>query len=176
MLDEQAIGSGEKGQLVTFRLGRETYGIEIFKIQEVLHFQEITVIPNAPEFVVGVIELRDRVIPIVDLRKRLDVGENGGNKRRIVILDLDERPLGVIVDDISQVLLLEPSQYEALPEPVVGDRAKNCIARLAKADDKLIIVISPERILTRREKEVLEDFENHREQEQMNAVSSNGAA
>ena len=54
--------------VLSFRLGRETYGIEIFKIQEVLHFQEITVIPNAPEFVEGVIELRDRVIPIVDLR------------------------------------------------------------------------------------------------------------
>lgn len=175
-MDEQVIGSGEKGQLVTFRLGRETYGIEIFKIQEVLHFREVTVIPNAPQFVEGVIELRDRVIPIVDLKKRLGVGENGEAKRRIVILDFDERPLGIIVDDISQVLLLEASQYEALPEPVVGDRTSNCIARLAKADDELIIVISPERILTRHEREILKDFEENNHREQMDAAASSAGA
>lgn len=175
-MNDAMIEAGEEGQLVTFLLGRETYGIDIFKIQEVLHFQNITSIPNAPEFVEGVIEVRDRVIPVVDLKKRLGIATGTAPKKRIVILDFDEQPLGVIVDDISKVLLLETSNFEALPEAVVGDRDKACIARLAKTDDGLIIVVSPERILTRHEKEALKNFEQNCEQEQIDASSSNGAA
>ena len=145
-MENQTIESGDNGQLVTFRLGIETYGIDIFKIQEVLHFRKITSIPNAPE-------------------------------QRIVILDM-ERPLGIIVDDISKVLQLDASQYEALPEAVVGDHDGNCIARLARTEEELIIVISPERILTRRESKLLETFEDSHDLEQVDNnddVSPDGA-
>jgi len=173
-MDNGLIENKEEGQLVTFLLGRETYGIDIFKIQEVLHFQKITSIPSAPGFVEGVIEVRERVIPVVDLKKRLGVGKGEETKRRIVILDLDE-PLGVIVDDISKVLMLEAEDYEALPEAVVGDREKACISRLAKTDEGLVIIVSPERILSRGEIETLKDFQGSREGEPVDDVSSHGA-
>jgi len=174
-MDNGLIENKEEGQLVTFLLGRETYGIDIFKIQEVLHFQKITSIPSAPGFVEGVIEVRERVIPVVDLKKRLGVGKGEETKRRIVILDLDEQSLGVIVDDISKVLMLEAEDYEALPEAVVGDREKACISRLAKTDEGLVIIVSPERILSRGEIETLKDFQESREGEPVDAVSSHGA-
>ena len=163
-MDNGLIENKEEGQLVTFLLGRETYGIDIFKIQEVLHFQKITSIPSAPGFVEGVIEVRERVIPVVDLKKRLGVKKAEQAKQRIVILDLDE-PLGVIVDDISKVLMLKAEDYEALPEAVVGDREKACISRLAKTDEGLVIIVSPERILSRGEIETLKNFQESREGE-----------
>ncbi len=174
-METQMIEKNERGQLVTFRLGGETYGIEIFKIQEVLHLKKITAIPNAPEFIEGVIDIRDRVIPIVDLKKRLNVSSEENGKRRIVVLDL-ERPFGVIVDDISKVLMLDASQYEALPDAVVDDHDEGCITRLAKADDELIIIISPERILTRHEKDALEEFEENNGQETVDDASNNGTS
>jgi len=157
-MENQMSENNGNGQVVTFRLGRETYGIEIFKIQEVLNFQKITPVPNAPEFVEGVADVRDRVIPVVDLKRRLMVTEEGEGKRRIVILDL-KHPLGIIVDDISKVIMLDASQFETLPDVMFGNDDSNCITRLAKNNDELIIMISPERIISRRERGALAEFE-----------------
>lgn len=171
--------NGDINQLVTFRLGKELYGVDIFKVKEVLHYREVTVIPNAPEFVDGVIDLRGKVIPIVDFKKRLGVNGEGTGKKRIVILDL-ARPLGLIVDDISKVLLLEQSDYESLPETAIDEHEKDCILKLAKTDDgNLIIVISPEKILTHSEKAALGDLEGigkEGRKEQVDVQSSNRAS
>ena len=162
-MENQISETSQKNQLVTFLLGEEVYGIDIFMIQEVLHYQEVTSVPHAPDFVKGIIRVRDQVIPVVDLRERLGIEADGKTKKRIVILDLD-RPLGVIVDDISRVLLMHESNFEPLPDAVVSDRDQACISRIAKAADELVIVISPERILSRTEKEKLQSFEENQEQ------------
>ncbi|MGA1791397.1 MAG: chemotaxis protein CheW [bacterium] len=164
-MNEQMRKMGKDGQLVAFRLGREIYGIDIFKIQEVIHLQKITSIPNSPEFVEGVIEVRNQVIPVVNLKKRLGICEDKGDKQRIVILDLDDQVLGVVVDDISKVLQMDSEGYESLPDAVMGDREKACITRLAKTDDGLIIIITPERILSRIEIDTLKDLEQKYKQE-----------
>jgi purine-binding chemotaxis protein CheW len=163
-MDMRTIEKSKRDQLVTFRLGREIYGINIFEIQEVIHYQEITSIPNTPEFVEGVIQLRNQVIPVVDLKKRLGIEGEDGKKRRIVILELNERLLGIIVDNISKVHQLESANYEDLPEAVVGNRNKTCLNMLAKIDDMLIIIISPERILDGEEKQILNEFHKNSKQ------------
>ena len=168
-MNGQSRKDGDGAQLVTFRLGEEMYGIDIFKIREVIHLQKISTIPNAPKFVKGVIKVRNQVIPVVDLKKRLGIKGNVMDKERIVILDLDDQLLGVIVDDISKVLKLELKNYETLPDTVVKEGERACITRLAKTDEGLIIIISPEHILNRREKKVLRDFEAAREEELVNA-------
>ena len=170
-MNEQLMEVGDIEQLVTFRLGQELYGIDIFKIREVIHLQKISVIPNAPRFVQGVIKVRNQVIPVVNLKKRLGVKGNERDKERIVILDLDGQLLGVIVDDISKVLKLESGSYESLPDTVMKEGEKACITRLAKTEEGLIIIISPEHILSRREKKALKDFEETREEELVNASS-----
>lgn len=152
-------------QLVTFRLDKETFGIDIFKIREVIHSQKISSIPKAPRFVEGVIDVRDQIIPVINLKKRLGIKENGGYSQRIVILDLDCRLLGVVVDDISRVLKLEAKDYEALPSTVAVDVERSCIERIAKTEEGLIIIISPERILSHRERRALNDFEKSHKQE-----------
>ena len=146
-------------QIVTFRLGREIFGIAILQIQEVLHHRNVTRIPNAPRFVEGVIDLRGRIIPVVDLRRRLGIAGEYDQERRIVILDLD-RPLGIVVDQIDRVFRIDPTRHEPVPEVVIGDRETNCISSLAKGEDgTLVIVIEPSRILDGRERAELAAFE-----------------
>lgn len=176
-MKSENIETGDTSQLVTFILGKETYGIDIFKVQEVLHFQGVTAIPNSPDFVEGVINLRDKVIPVVDLKKRLGVSRESGSKQRIVVLDLDDHSLGVIVDDISKVLTIGTNLYESLPDTVIGDRDKACIARLAKTEDGLVIIITPERILTNIEMNRLSSFKESLEQEeQLDVTDRDGVA
>lgn len=150
-----SIQSGQN-QLVTFRLGSETYGVPISRVREVLHFRPVTRIPQAPEFVEGVIQVRDHVIPVVDMRRRLRIDADATRARRIIVLDLP-RPLGIVVDDISRVFRLEEESFEELPEAVAGEGG-GCISRLAKTDDGLVIIIAPERVLARSEAEELAGF------------------
>ncbi len=167
----QTMKSEDTTQLVTFRLGQETYGIDIFKIQEVIHSQRISSIPKSPRFVEGVIEVRNQVIPVINLKKRLGIIEDGGYKRRIVILDMDGQLLGVIVDDISRVIKLEEKSYEVLPDMLMGEKEKSCITCLAKTEEGLIMIISPERILNKRERKALDDFERTKVQELVDNAS-----
>ncbi len=145
----------ERGQLVTFRLGGETYGVEILKVREVIHFREVTEIPNATSYVEGVIQLRDEVIPVVEMRERLGVAGRDGGRKRIVSLEAG-RPLGVIVDDISGVLQMDPSQIEPLPEVLEAEGRGSCFSSMVKGEDGLIILISPEKILTTGEQKKLD--------------------
>ncbi len=144
------------GQLVTFRVGREYYGIDILRIREVINHRNITRIPNAPRFVEGVLELRGQVIPIIDLKKRLNLDYSGQKTRdRIVILDLRE-PLGIIVDDISRILRLPGSSYEPVPDALVSTGVSGAIESLAKTDDgHLILVLDPGRLLSVTEQAAL---------------------
>lgn len=142
-----SLDNKESGQVVTFKMGKEIYGIDIFKVKEVLSMMDVTAIPNAPDFVKGVVQVRERVIPIIDLRKRLGLEKASGAKSRIVILDL-ERPIGFVVDEIDKVVNLKQAQIEAVPDAVVGDVESSCIGNLAKCDDRLVILLSPEKILS----------------------------
>lgn len=151
--------SDDTNQLVTFLLGKETYGIDIFKIREVIRSQRINSIPKSPEFIEGVIEVRNHVIPVINLKRRLGIPEDNVYGQRIIILDLNGRLLGIVVDDISRVLKLQTKDYEVLPDMVAGDAESSCIACIAKTDEGLVIIISTERILTHKERMALNNFE-----------------
>src|ERR1700722_11678898 len=101
-------------QIVGFRIGRETFGLAIAKFREIVSVPEITSVPNAPEYIEGVINLRGRIIPVVDLRKRF--GEKvveASKKNRIVVVELETRAIGLIVNSASEVLKIPPSEIEA---------------------------------------------------------------
>lgn len=148
-------------QVVAFRLGSEIYGIEILFIQEVLHLQKITVLPNAPAFIQGVIELRGNVIPIIDLRKRLNLPDGDAQRRRIIVVDLEQGLLGLLVDDVYKVLRVDPRNREEVPAAVVSESARNCVSHLIKTDsDGLVILIAPRNILSSSEHNSLQAFES----------------
>jgi purine-binding chemotaxis protein CheW len=133
--------------LVTFFLEREEYGVDVRLVQEIIRVTEITAVPRAPEAIRGVINLRGRIIPVVDLKRRLGLGETGaGPKTRIVVVRVRERLMGLLVDGASQVLRVPVSVIEAAPEEVVEIDA-NAIRGVAKLPGRLIILMDLNKVL-----------------------------
>ena len=133
--------------LATFFLDREEYGVDVRQVQEIRRTTEITSVPRAPEFIRGVINLRGRILPVLDLKRKLGLGEvEAGRATRIVVVRVKERLLGLLVDGASQVLKVEVSRIEPPPEEVV-EKGGDYIRGVAKLDDRLIILVDLERLL-----------------------------
>lgn len=134
--------------LVTFLLGEEEYGLDVRLVQEIIRLTEITPVPRAPEFVKGVINLRGRIIPVVDLKHRLRLGHVDQTTRaaRIVVAKLRERLVGLLVDGASQVLKIPLSLIEPAPEEVV-EVDVDYIRGVAKLESRLVILMDLTRIL-----------------------------
>jgi purine-binding chemotaxis protein CheW len=138
-------------QVVGLRIGRETFGIPIGMVREIVRVPEITSVPNAPDYVEGVINLRGRIVPVVDLRKRFrEVIAAPNKKNRIVVVELDGRPIGLIVNSASEVLKIPPSEIEA-PHAVFQEGELNYITGVGKVRGRLVILLDLGRILQRGE-------------------------
>ena len=145
-------------QLVSFFLGEEEFGADILMVQEIIRMQPITRVPNAPHFVEGVINLRGKVIPIVDLRKRLNVpGTEDKRKIRVIVVDVESKITGFIVDSVSQVLRIPQNTIEPAPSIVTSSIDSEYITGVSKLNDKLLILLDFNRILTKREQRQLEE-------------------
>lgn len=150
---EQREAAEDTEHLATFVLDREEYGVDVRQVQEIRRVGEITAVPRAPEFVRGVINLRGRILPVLDLKRKLDLGEvEVGRAARIVVVRTQGRMLGLLVDGASQVLKVPVSRVEPPPEEVV-ERGGDYIRAVAKLDDRLIILIDLERILAQELRE-----------------------
>jgi purine-binding chemotaxis protein CheW len=133
--------------LATFFLDREEYGVDVRLVQEIRRLTEITQVPRAPEFIKGVINLRGRIIPVVDLKLRLAMGEVAPTRTaRIVVVKLADRLIGLLVDGASQVLKVPVSTIEPPPDEVV-EKGGTYIRGVAKLEKRLIILIDLHRIL-----------------------------
>lgn len=127
--------------LATFFLGREEYGVDVRLVQEIIRVSAITQVPRAPEFIKGVINLRGRIIPVVDLKRKLGLGEvEVGRPTRIVVVKIKERLIGLLVDGASQVLKVPVSAIEAAPDDVIEIDA-TAIRGVAKLPGRLIILM-----------------------------------
>lgn len=143
-------------QLVSFKLGKEEFGVDILKVQEINRMLEITELPNAPEFVEGIVNLRGRIIPVVDLKKRLHLpSKKHDNSTRIIVVELHGKTVGFIVDEVSEVLRIESNITEPPPEMVAGIE-HDYITAVAKLNERLLILLDLNKILTIEEREVLE--------------------
>jgi purine-binding chemotaxis protein CheW len=146
-IEKNSNANSDELQLVSFNIGTEEFGVEILKVQEINRMVEITKVPQAPHYVEGVINLRGKVIPIIDLRKRfnLDVKEYDKNTR-IVVVDISGSIMGMIVDAVSEVLRLPSSTIEPPPEIVTGLNAEY-IKGVAKLEDRLLIFLDLSRVI-----------------------------
>ena len=144
-------------QLVGFRLGNEEFGIDILKVQEINRIVKITRIPQSPDFVEGVINLRGKVIPIIDLRKRFNMPERAYDKQtRIVVGEIEGKTVGLIVDAVSEVLRLPLNTVEPAPKIVSKDKA-DYIKGVGKLEDRLLMLLDIDKILIDSGKEKLSD-------------------
>jgi purine-binding chemotaxis protein CheW len=138
-------------QVVGFRIGRETFGLPIAMVREIVRVPEITSVPNAPEYIEGVINLRGRIIPIVDLRKRFGQRSFEQNKKnRIIVVELGVRAFGLIVNSASEVLRIPPSDIEE-PRNVFQEGELDYVTGVGKLNGRLVILLDVNRILQRGE-------------------------
>jgi purine-binding chemotaxis protein CheW len=146
-VQEQRAAAEATEHLATFYLDREEYGVDVRQVQEIRRMSEITGVPRAPDFVRGVINLRGRILPVLDLKRKLGLGEvEASRATRIVVVRVKERLLGLLVDGASQVLKVEVSRIEPPPEEVL-ERGGDYIRGVAKLEDRLIILVDLERLL-----------------------------
>jgi len=128
-------------QFVTFTLNNEEYAVDILSVQEINRITEITKVPNSPAYVEGVVNLRGKVIPVINLRKKFGFEEKAiDDTSRIIIMDIQGITYGVIVDSVSEVLRVQSSTVQPAP-PMSSNANSNLIRGLAKLDDRLIILI-----------------------------------
>ncbi|MEE9285656.1 MAG: chemotaxis protein CheW [Dehalococcoidia bacterium] len=145
-LAEKQVDSSER-QLVVFDLAGEAYGIEINEVREIIRVQEVTKTPQAPWFVVGLINLRGKVIPVVDLRKRFGLEVSAAtNDTRIVVVDIQNTDIGMIVDSVNEVRRVPAAAIEP-PSSVVSSRDSEYIMGIAKTEDKMIILLDLQQVL-----------------------------
>lgn len=145
-------------QVVAFRIGRETFGLPISTVREIVRVPEITSMPNAPDYIEGVINLRGRIIPVVDLRKRFgDKSPERSKKNRIVVVEVGRRSIGLIVHSASEVLRIPPSDIEQL-DKVFHDKEVNYITGVGKLKGRLVILLDLNQILQNVELRSLSGF------------------
>ena len=128
-------------EFLTFRLGDEEYGIDILKVQEIRGYDAITQISNAPEFIKGVVNLRGTIVPIVDMRIKFRLGQATYDQFTVVIiLNVDTRIVGIVVDGVSDVLSLSSDQMR--PTPGLGSMIDiEFITGLGRIDDRMLILV-----------------------------------
>jgi purine-binding chemotaxis protein CheW len=148
----QEQGKGDEVlQLVSFTIGQEEFGVDILRVQEINRMVEVTRVPNSPEFISGVINLRGKVIPIVDLRKRFGFEQKEKDKNtRIIVVELNGSILGFIVDAVKEVLRIPKSVTEP-PPAVVAGIGSEYITAVGKLEDRLLILLDINKILLDQE-------------------------
>ena len=142
-------------QLVTFSVGVEEFGVDILKVQEIIRTMEITKVPRAQDFVEGVINLRGKVIPIIDLRRYFGLPSKEHDKHtRIIVIEMSNMIVGFVVDSVSEVLRIPSSTVEP-PPPVVAGLESDYISGVGKLHDRLLILLDLDRLLSRADLEAL---------------------
>ena len=133
--------------IVGFQVGRETYGVPITSLHEIVRVPEITAVPDAPEYMEGVINLRGKIVSVMDLRKRFGAKEvNADRRNRILVVEYKRRLSGLIVDSASEVLKIASTDIEP-PPAVLQEGGLNCVTGLGKYRGRLIMLLDMNKLL-----------------------------
>ncbi len=144
-MSEQEYANSEI-QLVIFKLGREEYGVSILQVQEIKRITEITRVPHTPEYIKGVINLRGSVLPVLDLKRRLNLPQEQSTEHtRIIIVKVQEISVGMIVDAVSEVMTINQENIDS-PDVVAGSVSANYLSGVGKLEDRLLILLNLEEI------------------------------
>jgi len=136
----------EELQLVGFHVGGEEYGLDILRVQEIIRLQHLTRVPNAPDCMAGVMNLRGKIIPVIALRKRFGLDPVSADKEtRIVVVEIQGTVLGFIVDSVSEVLRI-PADTVEQPPPL--GKEKEYVSGVGKLDERLLILLDVDRLMS----------------------------
>ena len=138
---KQQQASDTVSQWVTFRLGEEIYGIDVLQVQEVLRITEISPVPGAPHYVLGIINLRGNVVTVIDARNRFGLPpKETDDASRIIVVDAFDKVIGLLVDNVSEVAYVPNSQIEAAPN-VGSDDGNRYVSGVSNRDGELLIML-----------------------------------
>ena len=146
-------------QWVTFKLDEETYGINVMQVQEVLRLTEIAPVPGAPDYVMGIVNLRGNVVTVIDTRKRFGLFQKeADDATRIVIVEVDNQVIGMLVDSVAEVVNIAASEIETSPN--LGDDNENSkyIQGVHSRDDEILILVDVNKMLTADELDAVSGF------------------
>ncbi len=145
--EQRSLESSGTMQLVSFRLGHEEFGIVITKVQEIILLGEITRMPQTPAYIKGLINLRSNVIPIVDLRLRFGLDEaEATDETRIMVVNVEDKTVGLIVDAVSEVLRISQDQVTP-PPPAVSGLGREYLTGLVRLEERLLVMLDIDKIL-----------------------------
>jgi len=143
-------------QLVIFKLANEDYGLPISKVQEINRMVAVTKLPNSPEFMEGIINLRGRIIPVLDLRKRFGFNTREHQEdTRIIVVDISGQTVGLIVDAVHEVAKIPGDCIEPPPPSFVMDA--QFVQGIGKFADALVVILDIDRVITTQESVILRD-------------------
>jgi purine-binding chemotaxis protein CheW len=150
---------GELIQLVSFHVGGEEFGLDILRVQEIIRIQSLTRVPNSPDFVDGVINLRGKIIPVIALRKRFGLENHAHDKQtRIVVIEVNGNVLGFIVDSVSEVLRIPADTVEAPPR--LGKIEREYVSGVGKLDNRLLILLDVDRRMSESDQGMIQKVAN----------------
>jgi len=134
-------------QIVTFQVGTEIFGLDILKVHEIIRFQQLTRVPNLPDYVEGVLNLRGKVIPVVGLRQRIGLErKEPTTTTKIIVASVNNDVLGFMVDSVSEVLRINSDTVE--PAPRLGDGGQKYVSGVGKLDNRLLLLLDLDKLLT----------------------------
>lgn len=148
-------------QLVGFNIANEKFGVNILMVQEIIRSAQVTHVPNSPDFVEGVINLHGNIIPVIDLRKRLNLYDEKSEQKQIwiLILNINESNVGFIVDRVTEVTQIEENSIEQAPEIIVAGLESQYIQGVCDVDGTLIILLDFDLVLFNEEQKILHELD-----------------
>lgn len=143
-------------QIVCFKIGKEEYGVDILKVQEILNLPKITTLPKASEFILGVIDLRGKILPIVDLSKRFGIEVNRtSNATQSIVVKIKGKEVGLAIDSVSHVVKVESDDIEPPPAIVKGISGRYIVG-IAKVSEEFVVILDIDQIFSASELSALE--------------------
>ncbi|OLO03355.1 MULTISPECIES: chemotaxis protein CheW [Salinicola] len=150
------VNDAASSEYLVFSLGDEEYAVDILKVQEIRGYENVTRIANVPEFIKGVTNLRGVIVPIIDLRLKfhLDKVEYGG-QTVVIVVNVDDRIVGIVVDGVSDVMSLAPDQIKPAPEFGVT-LSSDYLSGIGSLEDRMLVLVDIEKLLTHEEMQLVE--------------------
>jgi purine-binding chemotaxis protein CheW len=148
---QKGIYSEHNIQMVVFEISGKEYGISVYSTKEVIQIPDIVEIPNAPEFIAGVINLRGKIIAVVDLRKHFHFPGETTENSKIIIAKMNEMMIGLIVDRVYEVITISKSQIDLVPQILNARIPQNCLVGIAKVDQRIISLLNLDNVLSREQ-------------------------
>lgn len=150
--EAEVMAEMDEKQLVIFKLAGEQYGIDIARVQEITKMAQITAVPRSPHFVQGVVNLRGEVIPVIDMRKRFEIqSQEYTDRTRIIVSELSNKKIGLIVDEVMEVLRVSARKFEEVPDIVNNEHGQAYMDGIVNTDNRMIMALNLENVLESRE-------------------------